>query len=167
MGPGLETWLWVAGGAVLLGSEFVTPHLVSGFLGAGALVVAGLRVAGVVEGTWASVGVWAVVSAALLALLRSSLAKFAGPGQTSRASVSEDVRLYGSIVDVVEAVGDEDAPGRVRVDGTSWPATSRNGPLAAGSKARLLHRENLAWVVEPAGPDDAPLVLPPPKEDKP
>ncbi len=146
----VETWLWLAAGIALVCSELVATHLVSGFLGAGALVVAALRLAGVLQGTVPSLIVWAVASAGLLVLLRQWLVKVAGKPEKQRASLSEELRTFGREVEVVETVVEGAATGRVRFDGTTWPAQSVRGTIEAGGKARLVHRENLAWVVEPS-----------------
>lgn len=161
----VQTWLWFGGGLALLATELVSIHLVAGFLGAGALLVAGARWLGLVESAAGSIALWGASSAALLAVLRGTLARWAGKPEVHRAQVSEDVRAFGSVVDVITDVSPREG-GRVRYDGTSWPAVSTNGTtIAAGRKARLVRRENLAWVVEPASDEAQPLLPPEPKED--
>jgi membrane protein implicated in regulation of membrane protease activity len=160
----IQTWAWLAAGLGLLATEFKAPHLVAGFLGSSALVVAGLRALGLVESTPASVGWWGVISLALLLALRKTLAKYAAKPEVSKASVSDDVRLYGALVDVVLTIP-EGGEGRIRLDGTSWQAVCLLGAVPAGAKARLVRRENLVWVVEPASAPEGPAALPAKKEE--
>jgi membrane protein implicated in regulation of membrane protease activity len=159
MESSIQTWVWLAAGLGLLATEIKAPHLVAGFLGTSALVVAGLRALGLVESLPASVGLWGVTSLALLLSLRKTLAKYAAKPEVSKASVSDDVRLFGSLVDVVTAIP-EGGEGRIRLDGTSWQAVCLIGPVPAGSRARLVRRENLVWVVEPASAPEAKPALP-------
>lgn len=143
----VQTWVWLGAGVVMLASEFVAPSLVAGFFGASAVTVAGARWLGLVESPTASVIVWALGSGAYLGLLRGVLKRSFGEPITSRDSTSEEVAAFGSIVEVVEEVG-ADKPGRIRWQGTTWQAHTLGPVLAPGSKARLLHRDNIGWVVE-------------------
>jgi membrane protein implicated in regulation of membrane protease activity len=158
MDASLATWLWAAAGTALLLSELVVPGLVTGFLGLGALTVAGARWLGLVESLTASLVLWAVASGAYTLALRQWLLRRFGQGTLSRGSTSEEARAYGVLVDVVEDIPGEERAGRVRFDGTTWPAVSSGGPIARGTRARLLVRDNLAWVVEPA--EEAPAAAP-------
>ncbi|MCI0569113.1 MAG: NfeD family protein [Myxococcaceae bacterium] len=161
MDPSSITWLWAGVGAVLLASELFLPGLVAAFLGAGALTVALARVLGLVESLPTSLALWGVSSATYVLLLRSTLVKYFGAGDRTQASTSEDARAYGAIVEVIEDIQGDDRAGRIRWDGTTWPATSMGVAIPRGARARLVLRDNLAWVVEPA-PDDAPLSRPEP-----
>lgn len=143
----VQTWVWFGAGAVMLASEFVAPSLVVGFLGASAVTVAGLRAVGVVDSSAASVAIWGVASGVYLGLLRGVLKRYFGAPDKSHDSTSEEVQAFGSIVEVVEEVG-ADKPGRIRWQGTTWQAHTLGPVLAAGTKARLLHRDNIGWVIE-------------------
>lgn len=154
-----QTWLWLGAGLVMLASEFVAPSLVVGFLGAGAVTVAGLRALGVVDGTWASVALWAVTSGAYLGLLRGVLTRMFGEGERHQGSTSEELAAFGQVVEVVEEVAAE-VPGRIRWQGTTWKAHTLGAVLPVGSKAKLLHRDNIGWVVEAVGlPESDPELL--------
>lgn len=168
MDPSLHTWLWLGAGAALLASEFALPGLVAAFFGIGALTVAGLQALGVVESVPASFAVWAVSSSAYVLLLRSTLARYLGEGERTRHSTNENARVFGAVVEVLEEIPGGEAPGRIRFEGTTWPAVSNGGAIAAGSRARLVHRDNLAYVVEPIPTGLAdPLSLPDPDAQQP
>lgn len=152
----IVTWVWLAFGIVLLVSELLAPSLTAVFLGISAVLVAGLRAVGLVSGHAASTGLWLLGSGLLFWLLRAALLKRYKP-EVTRQLTSEEVRAFGTVVEVVSDVNDQDSSGRIRYEGTSWPAISQSGFLPRGSRARLLHRENLAWVVAPAeAPDYGP-----------
>ena len=140
--------LWIIAGIVLLVLELVVPGLVLVFLGAGALLVALLVWLGVVESWTAAITTWFVSSLILLVGLRSFFYRLM-PGEAEQgASTDEDADAFGEIVEVAEAIA-PDAPGRIRYRGTTWEAACYSETLEAGSKARIVYRENLVWVVEP------------------
>lgn len=156
MDPDLQTWTWLLLGGALLGSELFAPKFITAFFGLGALTAAGARYFGL-ESTGLSTLLFAVSSVGYLFALRNVLVKRFGEGEKLRHSTSEDVRVFGSVVEVVSEIVEGEPTGRVRFEGTTWPAISTRGTLAAGTKARLLHRDNIGWVVEPA---DGPAALP-------
>lgn len=148
MSADLQTWAWLAGGAALLVSELALPGLVAAFLGAAALTVAGLRWAGFLDGFTSSALAFAGLSTVYVVALRSSIVKWFGQGESSRASTDEDVRTYGKVVEVVEAI-DGGAGGRIRLDGTTWPAHTLDGAaIPEGAQVRIVLRDNIGWVVE-------------------
>jgi membrane protein implicated in regulation of membrane protease activity len=162
MGTNVETWLWLAGGVALLVSELFHGGLVAVFLGAGALTVAALRALGLVESTPASLVTFAASSALYVVVLRSALVRAFGKPEKYRESVSDERRAFGAVVEVVTEVTPDGDEGRIRFDGTSWPAKSMAGTLPAGGKARIVHRDAIGWVVESASAGDLPLIPPPP-----
>lgn len=145
------TWIWLGVGIALLASELVTPSLTAVFFGMSAVLVAGLRAVGLVESHTVSLGVWLAGSAFFFWLLHAALKRRYKP-EVSREITSDEARAFGTVVEVVAEVSDRDTSGRIRFDGTSWPAISTKGVLPQGARARLLHRENLAWVVDPVDP---------------
>ncbi len=139
--------------AVLIVLELIVPGMVLVFLGAGALLVALLVWLGLVQ-TWvASITTWFIASLVLLLVLRSFFQRFMS-GDAETQSTDEDFDTYGKVVDVVEAIG-PDKEGRIRYRGTTWQAACYDNTLEAGTKAQIVCRENLIWVVEPANPLDA------------
>jgi len=145
----IVTVFWLAVGVVLIGSEFVAPSLVAGFLGAAALLVAGVRLVGL-ESLPISFLVWIATSAALTVGLRGVLKRML-PGETSRDNTDEELAAFGTVVDVIEPCDDGHQNGRIRFQGTTWPALTTGDPIPAGAKAKLVCRdkEGLGWVIEP------------------
>jgi inner membrane protein len=139
---------WLILGIVLVAAEFAVPGLVVVFLGLGALVVAALGAAGIVSTPLAAGGIWAGVSLGLTLTLRGAAVKFL-PSESSRKEVDEDLESEDTIVDVLVAITSENSEGRIRSGGTTWAARALDEPIAAGSKARLMYREGLVWVVSP------------------
>ncbi len=147
---------WLILGAVLVVAELAAPGLVVVFLGLGAWVVAALAAAGIVSTPLGALGVWAGTSLALTLSLRGAAQKLL-PSEITRKDVDEDAEFEDTIVDVITAVASDHADGRIRLQGTTWAARALDKPVPAGSKARLMYRENLIWVV-------TPVHLIPPKE---
>jgi membrane protein implicated in regulation of membrane protease activity len=148
--------IWIVLGAALIVLELIVPGAVLVFLGTGAMLVAFLIWLGLIQ-TWvASVTTWFIVSLVLLLVLRSFFQRFIS-GDIERQSTDEDLDAYGEVVDVMEAIG-PDKEGRIRYRGTTWQATCYDHTLEAGSKAQIVYRESLVWIVEPANPLDADIL---------
>ena len=156
MNPDTITWIWFGAGALLMLTEFLIPGLVVVFLGLGAMLVAVGRWLHLLEGEISSFTAWFIISLALVISLRQLLSRFV-PAETSYQSPEEDLNAQGTVVEVLDAVDDQHSVGRIRFQGSSWPATCLEGRIASGDKARLLYRDNLVWVVEPADDSDSLL----------
>jgi inner membrane protein len=146
------TWFWLGIGVLLIASELLHLSFTTLFLGVAALIVALLTGVGLVEGLIFSIVVFAVTSLGLVIPLRPLVRKYL-PGESQHDPSDEDRNAYGMVVPVIETVHEGDNSGRIRFQGTTWPATSLAGEIPAGTQARLVTRDKLAWIVEPA-PDD-------------
>lgn len=60
----------------------------------------------------------------------------------------EALETYGTIVEVTDTVGPDHNDGRIALQGSTWKATSLEEVLPPGSKAKVIFRENIVWVVE-------------------
>ena len=118
----------------MMASEIVLPGMVIGFLGLASVVVAGARALGLVESLGASLGLWASVSVGLVLGLRNVAQKYF-PSEEETVNIDEDTSMYGKEVVVVSDCDDNSDYGRIRYQGTSWPAKSIEGPIPAGSRA--------------------------------
>ena len=144
-------WFWIVLGIVLIVLELVLPGAVVVFLGFGALVVAVALYLGLIEGWISAFTLWFISSLLLIIALRSLLQRFMPEGEVDRQSTDEDLDAYGSVVEVTEAMSPEQA-GRIHFRGTTWPAICYESALAPGQKGKIIHRENLLWVIEPCDP---------------
>jgi len=142
----------IAGLAFML-LELVVPGLVLVFLGAGALLVALLIWLGLLTSWVGALTSWFIASLALLLGLRGLVVRLF-PGDEETQSTDEELDAFGELVDVVEAVGPEPG-GRIRFRDTTWDALCLEHTIPAGSKARIVLRQDLAWVVDPANPLEA------------
>lgn len=142
------TWVWLIVGVGLLAMELFVPGLVVCFLGLAAMIVAGLRWAGLIPGLMESFLAWAVISVVLVLGLRQFALRWL-PSERSFQTTDEDLDAVGAVVEVVQQISSGDQNGRVRYGGTSWPAITREGVIPAGGRARLILRDNLVWIVEP------------------
>ena len=134
-------------GLVLMVLEFVVPGLVVVFLGAAALVIAGATGLGLIEGWYAAFTAWFVTSLVMVLGVRSAFTRFL-PGSAVRQLTDEDLDAYGEEVDVVETVTIKPG-GRIRFRGSTWAAQTLQEELPAGTRAKVVARENLVWIVEP------------------
>lgn len=141
----LTTWIVVS--AVLILLELVVPGMVLMFLGAGALVVALLVWLGLVQSWISSITIWFIVSLLLLVLLRGCVQRLL-PGEKETQSTDEDLDAFGKEVDVLETIT-PDTAGRISYRGATWQAACYEHTLATGSRARIVYRDELVWVVEP------------------
>ncbi len=141
------TFIWLGAGILMMASEMVLPGMVIGFLGLASVVVAGARSLGLVESLGASLGLWASVSVGLVLGLRNIAQKYF-PSEEQTVNIDEDTSMYGTEVIVVSDCDDNSDYGRIRYQGTSWPAKSMEGPIPAGSRAKLVYRDNVAWIIE-------------------
>jgi len=153
MDPNTINWLWILIGVVLIFAELLIPGAVVIFLGLSAVIVGLLRFMGLIPGLPESIGVWLILSMVLMLALRH-LAKRYFPSDTSYKSTDEDGEAFGAIVEVIKNVGDSHNNGRIRFRGTSWSAKSMEGEIEAGTKARIITRDNLAYVIEPYYEDE-------------
>jgi membrane protein implicated in regulation of membrane protease activity len=141
------TWLWLGAGIVLVGSEVFHASLTTVFLGLAAMGVAGLRAMGLIEALPTSFVVWAVLTVALTVPLRPLVRRWL-PGDSRKDMSDEDKDAMGTLVDVLDDIVELEPVGRIRFQGTSWPALTAEGSIPRGAKARLVYRDKLAWVVE-------------------
>lgn len=150
MTPGIISWIWFGGGLALTFAELLIPGTLVSFFGVSAMLVAGLRAIGLVESVPLSFGLWMGLSVVLVASLRNVVQRWSHP-ERSVGSTDEDMDAYGAEVEVVATVTDTGEGGRIRFHGTSWPARSVRGVLEPGLMVRIVHRDNLVWIVEPLG----------------
>lgn len=139
---------WIIMGLCLIFLEFLVPGLVVIFLGLGALFVALLQWSGILESWTTSFATWFGSSFAFLILLRSIFRKFL-PSEVTKDYSDEDDEAFGAIVDVLETVNSHNNEGRIKFSGTTWSAQCIEGEIKVGQKAKIVYRNDLAWVIEP------------------
>jgi inner membrane protein len=144
----LVTIVFLVAGAVLLLSELFAPGLVALFLGVAALGVGGLRAVGLIESVAVSVFAWMGLSTALTVSLRNFVKKRL-PAVSWKRLTDENVEAIGQVVEVLEPISEDEGSGRIRFQGTTWPAISIRGVIPKGRRAKLVVRQNLSWLVEP------------------
>lgn len=162
-GDSFITGLFLFGGLLLLGSEFITPSFVAGFLGIAAVIVGGLHAIGVVDGLWASTLSWAALSVLLTLALRPIARRWLR-AESRRDDSDEDRDAFDTIVDVISTIDDSSDQGRIRFQGSTWSATSTRGTIEKGHRARIVYRDKLVWIVEPVDALTEAHVVPPIEE---
>ena len=136
------SWLWL-GGVVLFGAvEAATAGLVSIWFAAGA--VAGLIAAWLGAGVAAQVVLFAVVSAAALAVTRPLGRRYAA----GKAVPTNLDRVLGDTGRVTETIDNARSAGAVYVDGKTWTARSDDGAvIPQGTTVKILRMEGVKLFV--------------------
>jgi inner membrane protein len=148
MDAGTLFWIWLIAGGVLMISELAIPGLITFFLGLSALLVSLGYKTGLLDGIIPGFTAWFVTSLFSVFVLRE-FAKKMFSGESHRKQVNEDLDAFGEIVEVLEDISVENEVGRIRFRGTSWQATTTVPLIKSGSKAKIVARDNLVWIVEP------------------
>lgn len=142
-----EAWIWIISGIVLIFLEIILPGLVSVFLGIAAVIVGLLVNFHWIEGIIYSFGVWFAISTLLILTVRQLVARFF-LSDSEYKYTEEDADAVGKVVDVIDTIHPENSRGRIRFQGTDWPARTLKGTIRKGSHAIIKYRDNISWIVE-------------------
>lgn len=140
--------IWACLGVILMLAEIIIPGGIVILLGGACLVVAGALAVGFVDGIVQALTLWFIASIVLLLSFRQVTQKLVG-GDVHVASTDEELELYNQIALVKEAIGPAQKQGRIEFQGTEWSALGDGSEIAAGTRVRIICRENIAFVVEP------------------
>jgi membrane protein implicated in regulation of membrane protease activity len=143
------TWIFLAGGLLLMLIEFAIPGGIAFILGFSGLVVGALRFFDILTSTGGSVATWLFLSVALTIAIRPLISKYFKP-ESSFKYADEDYEAMDQIAVVTEDVSEEES-GKIRFNGTTWRARSLQGTIRAGEQVRIKYRENITWIVEAIG----------------
>jgi len=130
----MDPWVWwLISAAVLIVAEILTTSLVFAMLTGGA--VAGVVVAALGGGVGLEVGAFAIVSLALLVVVRPIALNHLHTPTKFRSGMAA---LVGAEAEVLETVDPRD--GRIRLSGEIWSARSYDGEsvLAPGTLVRVV-----------------------------
>ncbi len=149
-----QPWfVWALIGLACIGLEMLMPGFVIFFFGLGGLATALFSLIPAVSGMlWLQVLIFIFFSTLSLVFLRRRFSRiFGGTIFDSHKGNPEEVGI-GKTTEVIETVGTV-TEGRIRFQGTSWKAHCREGEIAAGKMARIVSREGMTYLVEPAETD--------------
>lgn len=138
-------WGWVSFGIVLMGVELVAVdaafYLI--FVGAAAVCVGIIGLAGLALPEWGQLLVFAVLAVASMVLFRGRLYDRIRGGLPGF-----EYTVDGRIVSVEEEVS-RGGQTRVSLQGTQWPAVNVGpGPIPAGTRARIVRRDGMNLSIE-------------------
>lgn len=140
---------WVITGGILIVLELLLPGLVVVFLGSAALIVGWLLYMNWVDGWMQATTAWFIISIFLILTVRQLLAKLL-PSNSEKKYSDEDIVAIGAIVPVTANIYPGKTDGRIRYQGTDWPARSEKTSILTGHSAKIRYRDNISWVVESA-----------------
>lgn len=145
----LNITFWIVLAIIFGVAELVIPGAVLIFLAASGLLVAAAIAMGLVD-TWMSVlTLWFISSLVMLIALRGLVTRFA-PGDESYSNTDEMLDDLGEIVEVVKTIGPGEKIGRVSFRDINWNAVSDGSEIEKGEKVKIVSRDNITLVVEPA-----------------
>ncbi|PWN07501.1 NfeD family protein [Rhodohalobacter mucosus] len=144
------TWLFLAGGILLMILELVVPGGVAFFLGLSGLAVGLLRFLGLLSDPVWAITAWLLTSMSLTIAIRPFIRKYLKP-ESSFKLADEDYEAMDQIAIVTDELNDRNNSGRIRFDGVTWQARSMEGRIPAGKEVVIRHRENTTWIVESIG----------------
>ncbi len=139
---------WALVGIVLMLAELILPGGIVVFLGADCLVVAGAIWVGLVDGLAQSLTLWFISSIVLLLSFRQLTQRLVG-GDSHVGNTDEELDLFNLPARVKETIGPGEKTGRVEFQGADWPALGDGSEIPAGTRVKIICRDNIALVVEP------------------
>ncbi|NQY99358.1 MAG: NfeD family protein [Bdellovibrionales bacterium] len=146
----MEFWqsFWLIFGVVLIIAEVILPGGIAFFIGFGALFVGGLYFIGVINDPLTGFTIWFILSITFLFTLKGLVDKFL-PHTETKSNTDEDIDAFGEEVEVLAPVSHQ-TEGRIRYQGTSWPALSRreNIEFFEGDRAIIVFRNNMTWLID-------------------
>lgn len=146
-----EPWfVWSLIGVGCIGLEMLLPGFVIFFFGLGGLATALLCLIPFVSGLlYMQVIIFIVFSTVSLVVLRRRFSRIFGGTIFDSHKGNPDEDGVGKIAEVIEDVGVSKS-GRIRFQGTSWKAFTREGEIKAGNAARIISRESMTYIIESA-----------------
>ncbi|MCH1920847.1 NfeD family protein [Shewanella sp. A3A] len=144
---------WGIAGVVLMLAELIIPGGIVVFLGAACLIVAAALWLGLISGIAQAFTLWFIASIVLLLAFRQVTQKLVG-GDSHVDNTDEELDIYNQVAVVKQTIGPGEQLGRVNFQGADWPALGDGSQIVAGSRVRVVCRENIALVVEPLAETD-------------
>ena len=139
-------FIWIIVGITLVLLEVIIPGGFVVFLGISAVITGLLAYFEFMVNFGVLFLFWAALSLFLILLFRSQVHKWF-PSLERFKPTTEYTEMFEKEVEVVEDVGPDSDEGRVRFQGTTWKAMSREGNLTAGEKAKIIGKKNITLIV--------------------
>jgi membrane protein implicated in regulation of membrane protease activity len=142
----VSTVLLVAGIALLV-AELVLPGGIVMWLGVSSLLLVGARHYGYVQELPNLFFAWSFLSVGLVSFSVLFLQRFFR-GDVESNHFDDIEEALGQEVEVETTVTSQGNSGRVVYQGTAWKAQTEGPDLPAGSKAIIVGRNNITWIVK-------------------
>jgi membrane protein implicated in regulation of membrane protease activity len=138
--------LLVAGIALLV-AELVLPGGIVMWLGISSILLVGARHYGYVQEIPDLFFAWSALSVGLVSFSVLFLQRFFR-GDVESNHFDDIEEALGQEVEVETTVTSQDNSGRVVYQGTAWKAQTEGPDIPAGSKAIVVGRSNITWIVK-------------------
>jgi inner membrane protein len=141
----MASLIWAIVGLLLTVSEFLVPEFVVFFFGIGGLLNS-LLIA-IFPGLAASIPLQILTWLGLSSATLFSLRRYLAPWFKGRNFIEDDQQEWaGRSATVAEAIS-EDAPGRIRLNGTTWVAESVGESFETGDTVQVIQRDGTRFLV--------------------
>ncbi len=140
--------VWLVIGLLLIVLEFIIPGGIVVLLGLACLIVSGAQMIGLVNDFTTSMTLWFISSMILLLTCRSITQRLVG-GDSHIGNTDERVDLFNQLAVVKQDIGPGQTAGRIRYLESDWNALGDGSVIKAGSKVKIICRENIGFIVEP------------------
>ena len=138
--------LWMVAGIILIILEVIIPGGFVVFIGISAMITGGLSYFEIIEKISIQYVFWAVSSLLLIIIFRRQVHKWF-PALERYNPISDYTEMFGKEVEVICEVGPESEEGRVRFQGTTWKAKSREEVIPAGRRAKTVGKKNITLFI--------------------
>lgn len=135
-------------GVLLMVLELVFPGGIAFSVGLSTIIVGLLYQFSLVSNPMNIFLLWCSLSVVAGAVGVYVVKKLFGSGVALKEYYDEDVDAYGKYAVVTETINEK--RGRISFQGTGWKAVSMNGAIKKGERVKIVGRDNITWIVEPA-----------------
>ncbi|MBN2531712.1 MAG: NfeD family protein [Spirochaetales bacterium] len=137
--------IWLIAGLLMIGVEFIIPGFVIFFFGVGAIILSALTwlIPALRNNFILQLIIWLISSGFALGFFRKFFSKiFKGKVQKD---TGED-EFVCKTAEVIEPIN-QNKPGRVSFEGTTWKAITYDENIKAGDIVEILKKDNLTLIV--------------------
>lgn len=141
----IEVWLVLA--AIFGLAELILPGGISLNLSISSLLVAlGLKLS-VLESWISALTFWFICASILFFVIYYFTKKVITSDETVE-NVYEELDIFGQEAEVIENIGPGERKGRISFQGTSWTALGDGSVIEAGTKVKVICKDNISLIVE-------------------
>ena len=143
----MSPWIYLTLGVIAMVLEIFVPGGIVMCMGLSAISIGALQLMGYFTDPSYGFMVFSIFSILLVFPMLWFLKKISPHSESSVSNIDEDLESCGKVVVVTETVMENNSSGRIRFQGSDWPATSAGGTFPKDSQVKIIGRDNLIWIV--------------------